>query len=60
MKKYGCVIKEGEKYKLAPEIVIAENQNEAGKVFEEDYVVESVFVYKDGVNVDENDGSILL
>lgn len=60
--KYACTIKENGKYKLCPDIVIAESQSEAGKVFEEDYVVGSVFIYKDETkyNVDEADGSIII
>ena len=62
MKKYGCTIKENGKYKLCPDVVLANDLNEAGKVFEEDYVVGSVFIYKDNskYDVDEEDGSIIL
>lgn len=60
--KYACTIKENGKYKLCPDIVIAENQSEAGKVFEEDYTIGSVFIYNDRTKyrVDETDGSIII
>lgn len=62
MKKYGCVIKDGNEYKLCKDIILADSLNEAGEIFSKDYDVVNVFVYKDNFKyeIDQHDGSIIL
>lgn len=62
MKQYGCVIKDGNEYKLCADIVLANSLNEAGEMLSKDYDVVNVFVYKDNFKyeIDQHDGSIIL
>ena len=62
MKKYGCVIKDGNEYKLCADIVLANSLNEAEEMLSKDYDVVNVFVYKDNFkyDIDQHDGSIIL